>query len=142
MEARRYVHFVVASAEWTGADLLEHLGPADEPVESVGDTVGPPGALRVRTESTWIAVSGLPESAEVEEQLAALFRRVDAALDRLRGHGRAPIRGVLRIVQYLPYDESQGHGFVLGREWVSLLAEIDGLIDIDQYVITDGQGSD
>ncbi len=120
--------------------MLEHLGPADEPVESVGDTVGPLGALRVRTESTWVAVSGLPESSVVEEQLAALFRRVDAALDRLRGGGTAPIRGLLRIVQYLPSDEPQGHGFLLGREWVRLLAETDGVVDIDQYVITDGEG--
>lgn len=140
MEARRYVHFVVASTEWTGADLLEHLGPADEPVESVGDTVGPPGALRVRTESTWIAVSGLPESAEVEEQLAALFRRVDAVLGRLRGRGTAPIRGLLRVVQYMPSDEPQGHGFVLDHEWVSLLAETHGVVDIDQYVMADGEG--
>jgi hypothetical protein len=42
---------------------------------------------------------------------------------------------MLRIVQYLPNSESQGHGFVIGPEWINILDATNGVIDVDQYVV-------
>lgn len=137
MTARRFVQFVVTSESVTGAELLERLGPADEPVETVGDTVGPSGSVRERGESAWVISSGLGESVSVEAQLAALHRKVIPVVHRIVSSELAHVGSMLRIVQYLPRSEWQGHGFAIGSEWITTLAAVNGQIDVDQYVISE-----
>lgn len=139
MGARRLVQFVVTSGALTGAELLSLLGPADEPVETFGDTVGRPGALRVLEKSAWVVSSGLGETASVEAHLAALHGKVRAVVAGVALSGETPtVEGMLRIVQYLPSSEPQGHGFTIGSEWIEILGELNGVLDVDQYVVADG----
>lgn len=140
---RRFVSLVITSRVWTGDELLEHLGPADEPVETLGDPVGHPDGGRVLGWSSWAATSGLAETLDVEDHLTALHRRVRPMVDRMNSAGVAPVEAILRIVQYLPSNESQGHGFVVGSEWIELLAALNGGVDVDLYVdvdVTAGSG--
>lgn len=139
METRRFVEFVVSSKVLTGAELLHRLGPADAPVETFGDAVGRPGAVRVLEWSSWVVSSGLEETASVEAHLSALHGRVRAVVDGVVASGEAPtVEGMLRIVQYLPSSEPQGHGFTIGPEWIEILGELNGALDVDQYVVADG----
>lgn len=138
MGTRRLVQLVITSRVWTGAELVRRLGPADEPVETIGDTVGRPGARRVLEKSTWVASSGLAEAELVEDHLAALLDKVRPVLDGIVSSEAVPLEGMLRIVQYLPSDEPQGHGFTIGSEWIELLRTLNGVLDIDQYVVADG----
>jgi hypothetical protein len=137
MSARRIVQFVVTSTVWTGAQLLQRLGPADEPVETFGDTVGRPGAFRLLDKSAWVVSSGVSETRAVEDHLAALYEKVRPVVSGSDSSDVMLVASILRIVQYLPSNESQGHGFTIGSEWIEILSAFNGVVDIDQYVIAD-----
>lgn len=135
---RRFVDFVISSDSLSGADLLDRLGPAGASGETVDDSVGRPGVPRTFDVGTWAISSALDPTASVEAHLVALHGRARAAADRIVSSGDAHVvTGLLRIVQYLPSSECQGHGFVLEPAWISLLAEVNGVLDVDQYVVDD-----
>jgi hypothetical protein len=70
----------------------------------------------------------------------------DVHLERLWDHAREPLAivkrssvspeySILRIVQYLgTNDEGPEPGIWISPEWVAVLAEHNGCVDIDQYV--------
>lgn len=78
--------------------------------------------------------SSLHYAEAMDSHLNALLVNADRDLDVLLYEGLMPSRVVLRIVQYMSVNDSDGPGFFLEPRWIDKLSKFKGSIDIDQYV--------
>jgi hypothetical protein len=130
---RRFVSFLVLSEGLSGADLSARLGPEGEP-RSRGQSVRVGPLVVVSPSNRWQLKSLLSPSAVVEDHLDDLYRRVKPLTSDLRKLVAEGAECILRVVQYMPNDPSSGYGVPIAHEWVVLLAQVGGRVDIDLYV--------
>lgn len=132
----RFVEFVVASRELSGAQLVELFGPADEPVQWRGDyRVTRWGTRYLNEASTWVLKSSLPPEVLLDDHLRELYARTVAVVTPVVDAGTlADIRSILRIVQYMSESDPPSLGVGIGHDWIALLSSLRGEIEIDQYI--------
>lgn len=136
---RRVVRFSLYSETLPGEALQRAIGMGGDVTRSVGDVVQL-GPLTVESRSNyWQLDSGLDESDYVESHLDALYERLAPLRPRLRELTQSGCTAMLHVVQYMP-NEFQGHGIPIEADWVSMMADLGGSIDIDLYV-EDSTGS-
>ncbi len=130
------VRLIVASEELSGPDLASLFGAADEPVQSVGDEKAFLGQKTEADESTWTLRSASAPGAPMASHLDELYERAARALaSAIPAVEDLPLYAVLRIGHYMAAGEFQGHGIAIGPEWIRLLAQLNGFVDIDQYIV-------
>ncbi len=141
--SRRYAELVVASDALSGPEIEEVLGVKGDRVVTKGD----PTALlhHVETDSAWLirstgitedggtVVSGrIDEHAPEEHHMDWLYSAVAPLEAKITSIPDAEC--VLRIVQRMEPEESQGRGVGLDRTWVQLLARLNGSFDVGQSI--------
>jgi hypothetical protein len=140
--SERLAEFVVSGAGLSGPDIQARIGlPADR-LHTAGAEYIARGRRRRRVDTAWVICSVAPSgqeprvdaTEEVEQHLDWLFevlKPVRAELRALRDDGA---EFLLRVVQYMASTEFQGHGIPINAAWISMLSELGGRVDIDQYV--------
>lgn len=140
--SERLAEFVVSGAGFSGSDIGARISLTADRVHTAGDDYVARGGRRRRVDTAWVIGSVAPAGqeprvdsrAEIERHLGWLFETLKPVQAELRAVHDDGAQCILRIVQYMDSTEFQGHGIPVTDAWISLLADLGGRIDIDQYV--------
>jgi hypothetical protein len=91
--------------------------------------------------SRWSLNSPLDRHARDDEHLSALWTKCAALSDRI-AELDGNIETCLSFYRNLDGRAYQGHGFVVPAHWTEWLGKVGGVIDVDQYVLSDGPDAD
>jgi Domain of unknown function (DUF4279) len=131
--ARAY--FYAESRTLTSTELVALIGHAgDELVEKDSLRPGRP------VTSSWELRSGLEREAPLWEHLPALYARLQPLTEQLARLAGLDVGLGLNIVRWFEEEPgpasqrtSPGLGFALDTNWLRLLADLHGDLDIDEY---------
>lgn len=121
----RKVTFIVASDRLTSDRLTDAIGIAGDSTTSRPDLDPPQATWEVREAGT-----GTSDLTAMIHSVLDRVRPVKARLESMCAEESSAC--ILRIVQYVS-DDPVGPGFAIEAEDVALLANLNAVIDVDQY---------
>ncbi len=116
------------------AQFVVEIPEAEAP--TLGDIQDRSGAITVSAEGEMVrylcatGFSDMPAETHLD-QLWSDSSLLRAALESVP---EGSVESALRVIQYVPSDEPSGFGVPFSAEWVRAVGDLNGFIEVDQYL--------
>jgi len=129
-----WAEFVIFDDKLSGSEIRQRLDIPDGHIERVGDWFQPGGTRRQGVLSTFSvrSINHIDRHRPIEQHLQRLMKVIKPTVPQLRVLHADGAGFLLRIIRFMDTSEHRGHGIRINRDWIGLLAELDGMLDIDQ----------